>query len=593
MAEKRGRPVDPDSQYRMKVHRNGAHMYASTQPGVMDAGTGKKKYQRVHWGRLTEEMRFIPNERFLLLPPEERARFIYPESWDLSEVKRLPSHRSAGRPAYLEADRDRLYGHVWLMEQIAAKVGLLKDLETVFDGNREKALDVLSLAMYAYLTQQAYSHMGEWQEVMRFPAVHRLTPPAITTITQSITEQNRMDLFRCRKARLGAHCLCALDSTTRSSEGSVLSDVRFGKSKDGGYRKQTTEVVVYSLDTHEPIYYRTFPGNMNDSRSLRIILQDLRHAGLNDVVLVTDRGYECVRNIDRCIVAGQSLVTAAKVRQKAVLTRIREIDDPDAFVPDGMTWLPEEQVYARQYELTRTLKGRGGCPIQSKKLRLNLYLDPQQRSAGRVALLDELSAQEHELRQLKAAGTPVSDEDLKNFDLYQVTRNSETQTVEAFERCEQKIQKASETLGFFANMTIGVDYTAEEALCIYHRRDEQEKYFYDMKTRLHADRQHNWSETGMRGVRFIEFVALIMVSYIKYVWAASKELRRLFPYAYAILVEMRTIHCIEHTGKTKVVTPFIGKQLDVCKAFGLEVPADCAPVYIAAPTSGENSEIQE
>ena len=61
MAEKRGRPVDPDSQYRMKVHRNGAHMYASTQPGVMDAGTGKKKYQRVHWGRLTEEMRFIPN----------------------------------------------------------------------------------------------------------------------------------------------------------------------------------------------------------------------------------------------------------------------------------------------------------------------------------------------------------------------------------------------------------------------------------------------------------------------------------------------------------------------------------------------------
>lgn len=32
------------------------------------------------------------------------------------------------------------------------------------------------------------------------------------------------------------------------------------------------EVVVYTLSRHMPVYYRTFPGNVNDARSLRIIM---------------------------------------------------------------------------------------------------------------------------------------------------------------------------------------------------------------------------------------------------------------------------------------------------------------------------------
>ena len=55
---------------------------------------------------------------------------------------------------------------------------------------------------------------------------------------------------------------------------------------------QTSEVVVYSLDDHMPVYYRTFPGNIPDSRSVETLLTDLRHAGFPNVALLTDRGYE-------------------------------------------------------------------------------------------------------------------------------------------------------------------------------------------------------------------------------------------------------------------------------------------------------------
>ena len=35
------RPVDPESQFRVKIHNNGGYTYASTQPPYTDLETGK------------------------------------------------------------------------------------------------------------------------------------------------------------------------------------------------------------------------------------------------------------------------------------------------------------------------------------------------------------------------------------------------------------------------------------------------------------------------------------------------------------------------------------------------------------------------
>jgi hypothetical protein len=39
---------------------------------------------------------------------------------------------------------------------------------------------------------------------------------------------------------------------------------------------------------------------------------------------------------------------------------------------------------------------------------------------------------------------------------------------------------------------------------------------------------------------------------------------------------MKPISCIENDSKMKV-TPFIGKQVDICETFGFEIPKGCAP----------------
>jgi len=99
-----------------------------------------------------------------------------------------------------------------------------------------------------------------------------------------------------------------------------------------------------------------------------------------------------------------------------------------------------------------------------------------------------------------------------------------------------------------------------------------------MKSQMVADRQRNWSEEGKTGRLFILFVSLILSSWVRHIWK-STELYDLFSSSLEILDEMRPIRLIEHTNRTKVITPFVGKQVDICEAFGFAIPEGCAPVY--------------
>lgn len=125
-----------------------------------------------------------------------------------------------------------------------------------------------------------------------------------------------MAFLKERARRVGKGELCAVDSTSRSAYVDSLSDIKWGKNKDRLPLKQTVEKVVYTLTSHMPIYYRTYPGNIPDSRSIETMPTDLDHAGFPKVILITDRGYESVQNLEKYILRGQPMIMCVKVGQK-------------------------------------------------------------------------------------------------------------------------------------------------------------------------------------------------------------------------------------------------------------------------------------
>lgn len=575
------RPRLEATNYKMSLHVANGYRYASTQPLIVDEATGKTRNVRIHWGTVDDDLRFYPGKRFFYASPAERAKFIYPEDWDLGELDKLSGARGAGRPSYDEEDANRFYGDVWLLEQVAEKTGLRADLMRVFEGNRELVNDILTLSFYPYLTGNTYNRLARWQRIEKTPSSRELTPSNITHITQSITEENRMDMFGHRAARLKKGDLCAVDSTSRSSYGNTLTDVRWGKNKEKLPLEQTTETVVYTLDGHMPVYYRAFPGNIPDSRSVETILTDIRHAGFPSVILITDRGYESLQNLERYILAGQAMIMCVKVRQKLVLEKIDAYGDFGGR-PSGMDIDPHSGLYHKQFDLDYAVRGKGMSTTASDRLRLNLYFDAVRRGTELTALDVSIAMQREALQEILDMGGSLDDDATirRNYNYFDIDYNEAERTIRGFKLNEKKVAAARRTSGFFAIMTHSLEMDPITALENYALRDEQEKYFQQMKSQMNMNRHRTWSEEGKSGRHFITFVSLVIGSYVRHIWKTT-ELKDKFSSSLEVLDEMRPIRCIEHRGKAKFITPFIGDQVMICNAFGFSIPEGCAPTYMS------------
>ena len=209
---KRGRPSNPVSPYTMKIHRNGKYRYASTQrPRQTDNNSEIGGYRHFHWGTLDDDNVFHPNAAFIYLPMSEQEKFIFPDGWDLTELqKRRSAQLSPVSEAVLSVDagiiavaQSRSYGAVWLLERLGEQLGIREDLMTTFEYNQSVVDDIMTVAMYLFITNYNLDRLSEWQSLEKYPSRNVLTPPAVTELQKSITEQHRIDfLTRINRKRL-------------------------------------------------------------------------------------------------------------------------------------------------------------------------------------------------------------------------------------------------------------------------------------------------------------------------------------------------------------------------------------------------------
>jgi len=572
------RPSNPETPNRITLHINGGYRYATTRPLVKNED-GTHHNQSLHWGKVTEDLKFIPGSRYLYATLEERRQLIFPEGWDLSEIDKLPGERGKGRPANDEDDMNRFYGDILLLERIAEKTGIRKDLEAVFCGNQEMVNDIMTLAMYPYVTGFNYNRVARWQRIVKTPSKNPLTPWDITKLTQSITEQHRMDLFRFRAQRVSRHSYCAMDSTTRSAYGNSLADIKWGKNKEKISLPQTLEVVVYTLDDHMPIYYRSMQGNVPDSRTVDVIMKDLDDAGFSvDLTYITDRGYESLKNIEQYILSDRKVLMSITVGLKIVKDKIKAFGDFGAR-PTDMELDSSSKIYYKQYDVPYEVVNNGGKIKKADRLHLNLYFDPIRRGNDQLQVDLDVAIQGESLEKVKKEGLSLDHDILEHDYPYYKVELTKKGRIKTYELDEKKRDSALEDSGFFANLTHKLDISAPEALMEYKRRDEQEKYFQQMKTQMVCNRQRNWSEEGKTGRLLILFVSLVLGSYLRYVWKTNKWLKEKYPSSIEILDEMRSIRCVKHKGRATKITPFVGDQLKIAEAFGLKVPDGCEPGY--------------
>ncbi len=146
---------------------------------------------------------------------------------------------------------------------------------------------------------------------------------------------------------------------------------------------------------------------------------------------------------------------------------------------------------------------------------------------------------------------------------------------------QDAVDAAHERYGFFVLISNEVKDPVT-ALILYRMRDVVEKAFWNVKERLNLKRTMTSSESSLEGKLFVEFIALIYLSYIQ----KKMDEKGLFATytLHELLDELDVIECFKEPGKALIQGEVLKKQeqiyrdLDVTPLLAAGQPAD---VYLS------------
>jgi len=568
------RPLMIDGKIPMQIFTNHGYRYTVTRTSVRKAN-GQYNHPQKLWGTVDEKLNFVPNARFLSLSPEERAAILIPPSWKVISGQ-VETGKKRGRPSYDGESSSFLYGHTWFLDMLTDQCGLRDDLEYVFEST-DTANCILTMAFYSLLCHSPYSHLACEQKITWFPSKGPIEAWDATRITSAITENDKQALFRCRKARTNAKSWLGIDSTSFTHYVKSLADSKRGMNKEHDPADQINVLVVYDVTDGAPIYYRKMPGNMPDTRSMRVTLQELKNNGFANVNLVLDWGYVSEEVVSMLVKHRHQFVIMAKTSDAQIAKAIRETDYEE--MTSHSNWIDAHQLYGKvlDYKFNVTVKGE---KREAETMQLCLFFDPELQGETRKEVSRIASEIEQQLRNLKDDKEKLDADTLAYYSKYFDIKMTAKKSIKSYSMNEANMRKDVAKTGYFAVLTNCMSpsrHDLSEILDIYSMRDEQEKSFIFIKSEQEGRRLRTSTEDGANGRLFIQFVALILNCLVYKKYFASKELQKQFPTRQHMLEELRSIRLIRHPQQAKIITEIVGRQVDAFREFKMPVPLKLLP----------------
>lgn len=183
-----------------------------------------------------------------------------------------------------------------------AKAGILKALYTALAktfGPKAFNVDklykqVLTCAMHTAITGDADRHLESFCEAYATPC--RMTSQVASELYALLgthINELRQNFFEETVKLIEKNDQLTIDGTYYNCEGKRISYAQIGLSKDKTYRRQISQLIVYSTKAGLPILYMTNPGNMHDSHTLKGIRELCARFDLTslNILLTFDRGF--------------------------------------------------------------------------------------------------------------------------------------------------------------------------------------------------------------------------------------------------------------------------------------------------------------
>lgn len=451
-------------------------------------------------------------------------------------------------------------GATYLLDRIGEKLGIAGDLKTCFPDTYKQ---ILSLVYFLILAEGLpLFRFRKWGLLHMHPYGEDIPSQRSSEIFQGITEEQKQHFFRLQGKRRLDKEFWAYDTTSISSYSEMLKLVKYGKNKDDDRLPQINLALLFGQDSRLPFCYRELAGNIPDVKTLRETIDEITSLDVGKIRYCMDRGFCSADNINlmykghvKFLMSASSSLSYAKDFIKEVGT---EKDSYEHYNGNFGVYAFTQTVWW-DYEQKRPYKG--DVLKGARRMYIHLYYNPEKYADDAVKFNQKLDRLKAEI----LSGHRVADHE-RLYKKYFIIIETPVRGISLSYK-QDAINAARERYGFFVLVSNEVKDPAE-ALRLYRLRDVVEKAFGDLKDRLNCRRSLVSSETALRGKLFVEFVALIYLSYIK----KMMEDKGLFS-KYTmneLLDELDLIECHKEPGKAVRYGEVLAKQEQIYRDLEVE-----------------------
>ena len=454
------------------------------------------------------------------------------------------------------------YGATYLFDQIGKSLNIIDDLKTCFPDSFRQ---ILSIAYYLVLEDKnPLSRFPRWAATHKHPFGNAIPSQRSSELFASITEEAKGQFFRLQGKRRVEKEYWAYDTTSISSYSKCLNQVRYGFNKDHDPLPQINLAMLFGQTSHLPFYYRKLAGHIPDVKTLKKLLADLQFLDFDRIKLVMDRGFYSTANINGLYKNHLKFILAARPTLKMVKTGL------DAVREEMRNWnhySPTYDLYAYchpvKWAYSQARPYKGDTIKGERRMYLHLYY------SGERALENEKTFNQllHSL-QIELENEERHPDHEKLYAKYFEIKTTPIRGTKAKAK-DQIIAEAKKNYGYFALVSNDIKDPIS-ALEIYRNKDLVEKAFSNLKERLSLRRLAVSSEQSLDGKLFVEFVALIFLSYIK---KKMQDAGLFEKYTMqGLLDELDIIECFEQPGHRLQVGEITKCQEELYNKLGVTPP---------------------
>ena len=455
------------------------------------------------------------------------------------------------------------FGATYLFDQIGDLTGVSADLKDCFPKDYKR---ILSIAYFLILQENnSLSRFHHWQKLHIHPHGDDIVSQRSSELFQSIDEESRMNFFTKQGKRRLEKEYWAFDTTSISSYSETLNQVKVGRNKEHDRLPQINLALLFGEESGLPFYYRKLPGNITDVKTVKQLMTEFNVMGYKKVKVVLDRGFYSKKNIDLLYKNHQKFIIGVKLGLKYIKTILDEertnlqlwSNLHSQFGTYGICKTIEWDYEQERPYKSDTLKG-------SRRAYLHLFYNSEKAAKDQVDMNDHLTKLYDDLMN-DTRKEYHSKDYAKYFTVEETPKRGRRVTPN-----EEAMKEATKNYGYFALLSNDIK-DPFEALSLYRSKDIVEKAFGNLKERLNFRRLQVSSELSLNGKIFVEFIALIFLSYVKKKMQDAKLFDKWT--LQGMLDELDLIELFEAPGHGRVLGEITEKQKELYNILGVVPPS--------------------